>query len=73
MKKKKRKKERKKRKEKKKKKKKIGQKLTNAFPVTIPETIAAPVPFSFLKWQIHTHITSTLDEPYGSLALKNFS
>ena len=57
---KKKKKERKKEKKRKeKKKKKIGQKLTNAFPVTIPETIAAPVPFSFLKRQIHTHITST--------------
>ena len=55
----------KKRKEKKrkKKKKKLGQKLTDAFPVTIPETtaghISAPVPFSFLKRQIHTQITST--------------
>ena len=50
-------------KSKEKKKKKLGQKLTDAFPVTIPETtaghISAPVPFSFLKRQIHTQITST--------------
>ena len=50
-------------KSKEKKKKKLGQKLTDAFPVTIPETtaghISAPAPFSFLKRQIHTQITST--------------